>query len=562
MLRARKYSLLVILLGLFVAFLLPTGPYLPVGAVFAENVKVVETTEDTKAAGATSSPEESQPADRLAEAPDAPEAADAPEADVHLDSPRATLETFWNAYHKEELKRTAACFDFSMVNPQPNDEVKYEYAEKLVEIINRVAEVDFTKVSDETEGSRYLWPPDAEKQPVVIERGEDGAWRFAAYMTARLKNTFKAYEEKPIVIPWYKRMVFGNELWEFTKIFLALLVAWIIGRIVKSTLERSGASLEKRNREYSSTMFHSLAKAAVPAALVCGLSIGMTFLDLNDTVRGITFTSTSVLFTLTIAYALYCLVDVIAVWLRHFSEKTHSKLDDMLAPMVTTSARAAIVVLALVQIATILSDKPMTSVIAGLGVGGLAIGLAAQDMIKNFFGSLMIFTDQPFELGDRVVISDTDGIVESVGFRSTRIRTLDGHLVTMPNGDVANSSVRNVTARPNIKRSFSVTVTYDTPPEKVQQGIDILHEILEDHEGMDADTPARIYFNDMTDIALSIQVIYWYHPADYWAYCEFSQRVNFEILNRFNAEGIEFAFPTQTLFLAGDSNRPLTVAGG
>ena len=492
---------------------------------------------------------------------EAADAAKPEEVQVHLDSPRAVLKTFLQSYRDNKFARAAACLDFSKVEPAPESEAQIEYVQKLKAIIDRIAWVNYDKVTDENEGTQYLWPPDADNQPIVILRADDGSWQFSADMVADLDMLYALWKDVAEVVPWYQGMLLGTEIWKIGGLFIVLLIAWIIGRIVKSMLAGSAKSLVKRNREYTGAMFTSLSRAAVPMALVFGLSIGLEILRLNETVREISDTIVAVLLAIAVAYTLFCLVDVITVWLKNFSEKTSSKLDDMLAPMVTTTARGTIIVLTLVQIATILSDKPMTSVIAGLGVGGLAIGLAAQDMIKNFFGSLMIFSDQPFELGDRVVIGDTDGTVESVGFRSTRIRTLDGHLVTMPNGDVANSAVRNISARPNIKRSFSVTVTYDTPPDKVQRAIDILNDILCEHEGMDPEMPARVHFNDMTDIALSIQVLYWYHPADYWAYCDFSQRVNFEILQRFNAEGIEFAFPTQTLYLAGDPNRPLNLTG-
>jgi MscS family membrane protein len=95
----------------------------------------------------------------------------------------------------------------------------------------------------------------------------------------------------------------------------------------------------------------------------------------------------------------------------------------------------------------------------------------------------------------------------------------------------------------------NITVTYDTSPEKIQRAIDIIKEILNEHEGMDAEFPPRVYFSDFNDWALNILVIYWYHPAEYWDYLAFSERVNFQILERFNAEGIEFAFPSQSLYL-------------
>ena len=224
-------------------------------------------------------------------------------------------------------------------------------------------------------------------------------------------------------------------------------------------------------------------------------------------------------------------------------------MDDMMAPMVRKSLRVVIVILALVQVAQILSDKPITSILAGLGVGGLAVALAAQETIKNFFGSLVIFADKPFELGERIVVGGHDGTIEEVGFRSTRIRTLDGHLVTVPNGEMANQMIQNIGKRPFIKRVMNVSITYDTPPEKVQQAIDILKELLNNHEGMEEDYPPRVYFNDFKDCSLNILAIYWYHPPAYWDFLAHAEQVNMELLKRYNEAGIEFAFPTQTVYV-------------
>ena len=240
--------------------------------------------------------------------------------------------------------------------------------------------------------------------------------------------------------------------------------------------------------------------------------MGLFFLILPETVAGLAQTLVSILFVLATAYVIYCLVDVVNFWLTAFSQKTESKLDDMLAPVVRKSLRVTIVILALIQMATILSDKPITSVLAGLGVGGLALALAAQDTIKNFFGSLMLFVDKPFEMGDRIVVGDTDGPVEEVGLRSTRIRTLEGHLVTIPNGKLAHEKIRNISKRPYLKRVANITVTSDTPPEKVERAVEILKDILENHEGMTPDRPPRVVFNEFLDAALNILVIYWYTP--------------------------------------------------
>jgi len=194
------------------------------------------------------------------------------------------------------------------------------------------------------------------------------------------------------------------------------------------------------------------------------------------------------------------------------------------------------------------------ALLAGLGIGGLAFALAARDMLANFFGSVTIFTDRPFQMGERIKLQDYDGVVEQVGFRSTRIRTLDGHLVTVPNSLVATSTVENIGRRPYIRRVMNVTVTYDTSPEKLTRAVEIIREMLDARkEHFPPDKPGKVFFNEFNNCSLNIIVYYWFTPPDWWKYLEFTHDFNMELLRRFNEEGIDFAFPTQTLYLKQDS---------
>ena len=348
--------------------------------------------------------------------------------------------------------------------------------------------------------------------------------------------------------PWYLRMTpLGNEVWRIASLFAAILIGLIVGRIAKFVLLSSHQRLESRGRNYSAVTCMSLASVAVPAFALVGLRIGLQFLVLVPTVERIVETAISILATIIVAYAIYRFVDVFDAIMMRLAERTESQLDDMLRPLVRTSLRTTIVVLALAQVATILSDKPMTSIIAGLGVGGLAIGLAAQDMVKNLFGSLMILSDHPFEMGDYIEAGGSCGSVESVGFRSTKLRTLDGHLVTIPNGLLANMPVNNVSGRSFLKRSFGLGLTYDMTPDQVQEAMTIVKDTLEGHAGCSADKPPLVHFAEFGDSALVIQVTYWHFPAAWPDFRELNDRVNFEILRRFNTAGIELAFPTQTV---------------
>ena len=353
--------------------------------------------------------------------------------------------------------------------------------------------------------------------------------------------------------------VFGNKLWRIIVLFGIILAAFLVGKIAKYILQKSATSLEKRDRPVASVTLNAIARGVVFLSAAVGIAIGLTALEMKATVAEACDTLSAILLTIGVGYMLYWLVEVPSTWFARMAEKTESKLDNMLAPIVLKSLRVTVVLLVLVQIAQILSDKPITSVIAGLGIGGLAVALAAQDTIKNFFGSLVLFVDKPFELGDRIVIDGHDGPVEEVGFRSTKIRTLEGHLVTIPNGELANKTIQNIGKRPHIRRIVNITITYDTPPEKIERAIAIVKELLENHEGMHEDYPPRVYLSNLNADSLNIMAIYWYHPPNYWDYMTFTERFNKEVLRRYNEEGIDFAFPTQTMYLAGDASRPLTV---
>ena len=131
--------------------------------------------------------------------------------------------------------------------------------------------------------------------------------------------------------------------------------------------------------------------------------------------------------------------------------------------------------------------------------------------------------------------------------------------MTIPNGDLANKTIQNIVRRPYIRRLFNITITYDTPPHKVLRALEITKDILKDHDGMQPDFPPRVFFNDFNSDSLNILVIFWYHPPNYWDFMVFNERINMEILTRFNNEGIDFAFPTQTVYLAGDGKRLLDI---
>ena len=363
-----------------------------------------------------------------------------------------------------------------------------------------------------------------------------------------------------IDVNFHQENILGdNELWRFCILGAAILGALIIGKCIQWSLLRTSQSLKSKNRPISSAATAAIANTITFTLIAISFDIGFALIKMGPQLRSIFDIAIGFVIVIALARMAMQLVIVPELWLERFAKRDDNTLDVVLVPLARKTLRGIIIVFAVVQMIQIFSKEPISSILAGLGIGGLAVALAAQDTLKHFFGSIFLLSDKPFEVGQRVVVDGVDGIIEEIGMRSTRIRNLDGHLIAVPNGDLANKAIRNIAKRPFIKRTLNVTVTYDTTPEKLQEGLDIIKDLLKDHEGMPKDYPPRVFFSDFNDWSLNILVIYWYTPANYWDPQAFNEQFNFELLRRFNDAGIEFAFPTQTVYAAGDPNRKLAI---
>ena len=193
---------------------------------------------------------------------------------------------------------------------------------------------------------------------------------------------------------------------------------------------------------------------------------------------------------------------------------------------------------------------PVTTLMAGAGVGGLAFALAAQDTLKGLLGSMAIVLDKPYRVGERIVTKNYDGVVEEIGLRSTKIRLLTGHQVTIPNEELARSEIENIGRRPHIRRVTDIRIPLDTPPAKAELAVQLIRDILDNHEGMPTTHPPRVYLSEFNPDSLNVRMMYWYEPADYWQFLDFGQRINLKIMNAFHAEGIKFALPSSKMIMS------------
>ncbi len=366
---------------------------------------------------------------------------------------------------------------------------------------------------------------------------------------------------------WYAVRFLNNTIGAWLAAFGILILTLVVGRVVSFILDRHGKWWQNRSR--GRTFGLTLSAISGPVAMLIfalGLYLIVRYEILNLKIPDpddpnqppflpkLYLQVCKTISALAVGWTIYRFVDAVEVFLKKWTAKTPTELDDELVPIIRKALRIFVFIVLILFIAQNIFKWNIGSLLAGLGIGGLAFALAAQDALKNVFGSIVIFADRPFQMGDRVKISGHDGIIEQVGFRSTRLRTLQGHVVTIPNAIVANTDIENIGRRPAIKRVLDVTITYDTPPEKVQRAVDILREMLDARaEHFLEDSPGRVYFSDFNAESLNLVVYYWFAPPDWWEYLAFTHEFNMELLRRYNEEGIEFAFPTRTLYVKQDS---------
>ena len=364
----------------------------------------------------------------------------------------------------------------------------------------------------------------------------------------------------------------GNAPWQWGALLAMILGGMIVGKLISFLLIRHADHLARRKGwEGLETALRATERPAIMLFVVLGVYLVRHVMDLTEpisaaegapTLAAVWGRAAAVAMYLGLAWLIYRLVDVVEHYLTKWANRTDTTFDDQLVPLVRKALRVFVIILLVLFILKNVMGHDIGTLLAGLGLGGLAFALAAKDTIANLFGSAVIFSDRPFKIGDRIVVGGHDGTVEEVGFRSTRIRTLIGHLVIIPNATIANANLENITERPYIKRSLNVTVTYDTTPEKIKRAIAIINEMLAARAGtghFPEDKPGRVHFTEFNADSLNIAATYWYTPPEWEDYLAFTHEFNMELLRRFNDEGIEFAFPTQTLYLKkGDSDNPVS----
>ena len=258
------------------------------------------------------------------------------------------------------------------------------------------------------------------------------------------------------------------------------------------------------------------------------------------------------LLSFSLVWLAYKLTGVLTQYLTELADKTESTLDDQLVPLLNKTLKIFVVLFGTLIAAQSVGINVM-SLLAGLGIGGLAFALAAKDTVANFFGSLMILFDKPFQVGDWIITGGQEGTVEEIGFRSTRIRTFYNSVISVPNSVLMNANIDNMGRREFRRFTTHLGITYDTPPEKIEAFMEGIKNIIKANPTTRKDY-FHVVFNNYGPDSLLIMVYLFFKVPDWSAELVERNNILLEIYRMADEMSVEFAFPTQTLHVHSSEN--------
>lgn len=494
----------------------------------------------------------------------------APPAD--LDSPRAAMAKFLHAMN--DVKRgspgriddATAALDLGAVSALVRKERGRDLAWTLLEVLDRTRQIDLKRIPARRTGAPYLF----EAYPagrVEISRGEDGGWRFSQATLAALQDILDGLSGVKskltdsaagnAFLPLHLRIrqalpeplrqrSFVLENWQW----LALLGLILVGVAVDYLITRGLRSWTRRWRARQASRAELSEDLLRPFGLVAMAAVwwlGLRQIGLSENALLILLVAAKFLASIAAVWAAFRMVDVLGAWLQERAGATENKIDDAVVPMAVKTLRIFVVAIGLVFTASNLNFD-VTGLLAGLGLGGLAFALAAKDMVQNLFGSVTVLMDRTFAVGDWIKVGDVEGTVEHLGFRSTRVRTFYNSQVTVPNSLFITAEVDNMGERRFRRMSTKLGLTYDTTPEKIDAFCEGLRELVRLHPYMRKDY-YHVYFNGYGPSALEILVYVFWETPDWGTELRERHRFLLDILRLSRRLGVEFAYPTQTVYL-------------
>jgi MscS family membrane protein len=342
---------------------------------------------------------------------------------------------------------------------------------------------------------------------------------------------------------------FGLRVWQYIMILIIIILSFVIHKLFTLVIENIIIRLLVR-AGYKNLAKGFVAPVAKPISILIIFPILLLLIpviQLPIKINNYLILALKAAWPVFITIVAYRLVDILGAYMMKLAEKTQSTLDDQLVPMVRKALKVFVVIVGGLAILMNLNIN-IVPLLTGLSIGGLAFALAAQDTLKNFFGSIMIFVDKPFQIGDWITSGDVDGTVEEVGFRATRVRTFRNSLTYVPNGVIADRTVDNHGLRRYRRFYTQIAINYDTPSDVINVFVEGLREIIQKHPNTLKDN-YHVYLNDMADSSLNIMFYIFFEVPTWGEELRCRHQVLIEVIRLAESLGVSFAFPTRTLHM-------------
>ena len=322
-----------------------------------------------------------------------------------------------------------------------------------------------------------------------------------------------------------------------------IILGWIVYRI----FERYFTKWAKRTKtNLDDEILANIKKPIYFFVILVGAYYGLEFLSILEPYSTEVAFTFSIVEILLIAFIITRVVNVVITW---YGEKRAKKqMSEHILFVLKKIINAVVYLFAFLVILAVLKID-LSGIVVGLGVGGIAIAFALQNVLSDAFSAFSIYFDKPFEIGDYIVVGDYSGTVKKIGIKSTRVQLLQGEELVLSNSVLTTSSVRNFKKMRKRRISFSFGVIYATPTNKLKKIPDIIRDIIDSDKLEYVDKLDRVHFTEFGDFSLNFDIIYFLKTKDYVKYKDTQQEINFAIKAAFEKEGIEMAFPTQTIFL-------------
>ena len=350
--------------------------------------------------------------------------------------------------------------------------------------------------------------------------------------------------------PWALDEVFGRASWRWIAMVLTIGLFLLLRRPAISLAVRGAKAITgATENQLDDQVLEALEAPVRRFVSVLGIYLGFLWPQLSGGPQEVLDTGFRVAVIILVGWAALRSISIVISVLTALSEKTENRLDDHLVPLVGRILRiTTICLVGLIAFQEL--GINVAGLIAGLGVGGLALALAAKDTVANWFGALMVYTDRPFEMGDTISVGGVTGTVEDVGLRSTRIRTSDKTLVTVPNSTLTGAHIENLSWRTKRKGTTNVALAIGTRPEQIRRAVAAIRGALERTDGVEQDTH-DVKLAEVTGTQLTVLVQYFTDSAAWDEFLRVREAVNLSILEELDSLGVPLAVPTTALKVEG-----------